>query len=240
MTTPRPHARTRRAAATVVIAAAGLLALAGCDPRTLLYFLQPFEPTIDAPCKTKLKGKKVVILAHAVSGTQTDFQALDREVAREVGRILREKVKKIEVVDLDKTWAWIEGHPNWTDPSEAARAFEADIVIFLEIESFQVANPSSPGLLEGNAKTHVQAFELDYPKNSKGKPVTDQPKESRSIWDDYVDTVFPIRGPVPEGGGVSRAAFRNKFLQVLATEISWQFVEHSPEDNIQEVKFNSR
>lgn len=240
MTTPRPHARTRRAAASLVIAAAGLFALAGCDPRTLLYFLQPFEPTLPPPCHAKLKGKKVVILAHALSGTQTDFQALDREIAREVGRLVREKVKKVEIIDLDKVWAWMEGHPNWTDPSEAARAFEADIVIFLEIESFQVANPSSPGLLEGNAKTHVQAFELTHPKNSKGKELIDQPKESHSVYDNYVDTVFPIRGPLPEGTGSSRAAFRTKFLQVVATEISWQFVEHSPEDNIQDASVSTR
>jgi hypothetical protein len=240
MTTPRPHARTRRAAASLVIAATGLLALAGCDPRTLIYFLQPFEPSIPPPCHAKLKGKKILIMAHALSGTQADFQSLDREISREVSRIFREKIKKVELVDLDKVWGWMEGHPNWTDPSEAAKAFEADVVIFLEIESFQVANPSSPGLLEGTAKTHVQAFELDYPKNSKGKPITDQPKESKNIYDNYVDSVFPIRGPLPEGTGQSRAAFRNKFLQVVATEISWQFVEHSPEDNIQDVSTNGR
>ena len=239
MTTPRPHARTRRAAASLVIAAAGLLTLAGCDPRTLLYFLQPYEPTVPAP-GPKLKGKKVVVLVHAVEGTQQDFQSLDREVMREVITILRKNVKKIEVVDLEKTWTWMEGHPNWSDPAEAAKAFEADIAIFLEVESFHVANPSSPGLLEGTAKTHIQAFELDYPKNSKGKKLTDQPKESRSIYDSYQDSVFPVRGPVPEGNGISRNAFRNKFLQVVAQEISWQFVEHSPEDNIQDVKFNSR
>jgi len=237
MTTPRLHARTRRAAASLVIATAGLLTLAGCDPRTLIYFLQPFEPTIPPPCKTSLKGKKVVILAHALSGTQSDFQSLDRQVAREVGKLFREKVKKIEVVDVEKTWAWIEGHPNWTDPVEAAKAFEADIVIFLEIEQFQVSSPSSPGLLEGTAKTHIQAFELAHPKNSKGKPILDQPKESQNIHDAYKDTVFPIRGPIPESASGSRAAFSNKFLQIVAAEISWHFIEHSPEEDIQDVKF---
>jgi hypothetical protein len=234
MMTPRPHARTRRAAASLTIAAVGLLALAGCDPRTLLYFLQPFEPTVPPPCHAKFKGKKVVILAHAVSGTQTDFQALDREIAREVGKLMTEKVKKVEVVPLDKVWAWMEGHPDWTDPAEAAKAFEADFAIFLEIEAFQVANPSSPGLLEGNAKTHIQAFELDYPKNSKGKPIKDQEKESKVIYDDYRDTTFPVRGPIPVESGVSKGAFKTKFLQVVAAEISWHFVEHSPEDDIQD------
>jgi hypothetical protein len=218
-----------------VIAAAGLIALAGCDPRTVLYFLQPYEPTVPAP-GPKLKDKKVVILAHALSGTQSDVQALDRTIAREVGNYLRTNVKKIQVVDLEKTWAWMEGHPNWTDPSEAARAFEADIAIFLEIESFQVSSPSSPGMLEGTAKTHIQAFELAYPKNSKGKPITDQPKEARNIYDSYKDSQFPIRGPLQEGSQQSRAAFRNKFIKVVATEIAWHFVDHSPEDDIEDSK----
>jgi len=238
MKTPRPHARTRRAAATLVCATAGLMFLAGCDPRTLIYFLQPFEPTIPPPCKVELKGKKVVIVAHALAGTQSDYQALDRQVAREVGRVFQEKVKKIELVSAEKTWKWIEDHPDWTDPTEVGKAFEADIVIFLEIETFQVGDPSSPDLLEGTAKTHIQAWEYGHPKNSKGKPILDQPKESSSIYDAYKDSVFPIRGPVPLGAGVSRASFRNKFLQVVSTEIAWHFIPHSPEDDIQDVKFS--
>jgi hypothetical protein len=236
MRTPRPHARTRRAAASLFLASAGLLALAGCDPRTLLYFLQPYEPTVPAP-GPKLKGKRVVVLTHAVAGGGGVYQSLDRELTREFTSILRKNVKKIDLVANEKVTAWMEGHPNWTDPSEAAKAFEADVAIFLEVESFQVASPSSPGLLEGAARTHIQAFEMVHPKNNKGKELTDQPKESKNIYDDYCDTQFPTRGPVPEGSNVSRGAFKNKFLQVLATELSWRFVDHSPEDDIQDVKF---
>ena len=71
MTTPRLNARMRRAVAGLMIAFAGLMSLPGCDPRTLMYFLQPFEPTIPAPGPS-LKGKKVVVVAHAVSGAQGD------------------------------------------------------------------------------------------------------------------------------------------------------------------------
>jgi hypothetical protein len=231
--TPRPHARMRRAVAASLLLATGLLALAGCDPRQMMYFLQPFEPTIPAP-GPKLNEQKVVVLTHAVAGTQNDFLSLDRDLAREFTKLLREKAKKIDLVNQDKVWKWVEGHPNWTDPADAAKAFEADMVIFLEIESFQVQDPHSPGLLEGTAKTHVQAVVMEYPKNSKGKPNKDQPKESRVAYDDYQDTTFPIRGPIPMESGVSRGAFKTRFLQVVAAELSWHFVEHSPEDNIQD------
>jgi hypothetical protein len=40
--------------------------------------------------------------------------------------------------------------------------------------------------------------------------------------------------------GVGRAAFKSKFLQVVASESSWHFVEHSQDDVIQDVKFNQR
>ena len=141
--TPRPHARTRRAVALLALAAAGLLSLTGCDPRTLIYFLQPWEPTISAPGPS-LKGKKVVVLTHAASGAVTEFQAIDRELAKELVSLFRKNVKKIEVVDPEKVAAWADEHPTWTDPSEVARAFEADIVIFLEIEAFQVQSCQQP------------------------------------------------------------------------------------------------
>jgi hypothetical protein len=240
MRTPRPHARTRRAAIFLGFAAVGLLSLAGCDPRTLLYFLQPFEPTVPAPCKYDLRGKKVVVLTHATAGLQADFLSIDRDVTKEFVRVMRSKVKKIEIVSPDKVWEWVEGHPNWTDPGECAKAHEADIVIFLEMESFQIQDPGSPNLLEGNARTHIQAFEMAYPKNSDDKPIKDQPKEPEKIYDDYQDSRFPIRGPVDMTSGVSRGVFKNKFIQIVAAEISWHFVEHEVGDDIQDTKFNGR
>ena len=239
MMTPRPHARTRRSAALLMLAAAGLFSLAGCDPRTLFYFLQPNEPTISAP-GPKLDGKKVVVVAHAVSNALGEFQALDREVTREVVSILRAKVKKIDVVDPDKVWTWVEAHPHWTDPGEVAKAFEADVVLFLEIEGFQLQQPGDLNVYQGTSKTHLVATEMAHPKNSRGKPILDQPKEAKTIYDDYQDTEFPVRGPIPMDTGTSRGAFKARFLKVVCAEMSWHFVGHSPDDMIQDVKFNNR
>jgi hypothetical protein len=239
MTTPRTHARTLGTAAALVFALAGLLSLPGCDPRMAMYFLQPFEPTVPAP-GPKLDGKKVVIVTHAASNAMGEYQAIDRDLAREVASIFREKVKKIDLVDPDKVWNWIEAHPNWTDQAEIAKAFEADVVVFLEIEGFQVQHPSDLNVLQGTAKTHIQVTEMAHPKNSRGKPITDKPKEAKQIYDEYCDTEFPARGPIAMDSGVSRGAFKNKFLKVVAAEVSWHFVDHSPDDNIQDVKFNNR
>jgi hypothetical protein len=240
MRTPRPHAWTRQAAAaTLGFALVALITLAGCDPRTLVYFLQPYEPSIPASGPS-LEGKKVVVVTHAVSDALGEFQAIDRELAKEVCSILRAKTEDIKVVETDKVWTWLDGHPNWTDPADIARAFEADLVIFLEIEKFQVQNPADLNVYQGTSKTHIQVTEMAHPKNSKGKPITDKPKEPNQIYDEYADTEFPTRGPIPADSGVSRGSFKSKFLKVVAAEISWHFVEHTPDDQIQDVRFNNK
>jgi hypothetical protein len=234
--TPRPHARTRRAALSGLLAGATLLSLPGCDPRTLIYFLQPFEPTVPATGPS-LKGKKVVVLTNVDPGQGMDYDNLGRQLTREFVKILRKDVKKITVVDPDKVAAWEEAHPKWTDPSEAAKAFEADMAILLDIGEFRVEDPRSPGLLEGVSSVHIQAWEIAHPKNSKGKEIKSQPKEPSMTFEDTCDTQFPTRGPVALGPGVSRSSFRLKFLTLVATEVSWRFIDHEPGDDIQDVKF---
>ena len=212
----------------MILLVGSAVALVGCDPRAAFYFLQPNAPTIAAP-GPKLEEKKVVVLTHATSASQAEFPALERDLSREFISHLK-TVKKITVVDPDKVRTWVGGSSQVDRPLRCRRDFEADIVIFLELEQFQIQAPGDLNVLQGTAKVHIQAFELTPPKNSKGKPILDQPKESNSIYDDYQESKFPIRGPIPMDSGVGRAAFKNKFVQVVGSECSWHFVDHSPDD----------
>src|SRR5262245_2163529 len=151
--TPRSIASvTWRLAVVALLAGASLFAVSGCDPRPLAYFLQPFEPMIEPPCKeVSFQGKKVVVLCHATANTMREFSTLDRDLCREVSAILRLKVKKITVVDPDKVATWVEAHPNWTDPADVARDFDADVVLFLEVEQFQLQAPGDLNMLHGES-----------------------------------------------------------------------------------------
>ena len=140
--TPRPDAWTRRAAlATTLLAGASLLSLPGCGE--LLYFLQPFDPVVPAPGPS-LKGKKVVVLTHVSPGPAPITATSTRDLSREVTTLLRKKIKKITVVDPDKVADWVEAHPSWTDPAEAAKAFEADMAIFLDVIEVRHRGPAKP------------------------------------------------------------------------------------------------
>ena len=233
--TPRMLANGRVRLALVALMAGGsLIAISGCDPRTLAYFLQPFEATIAPLCETSFQGKKVVILCRAVADSMGEFSSLERDLSKNVATILRNKVKKITVVDPDKVATWIDAHPKETDPAEIARDFDAEIVIYLEVEQFQTQSPGDLNMIHGQAKVHVKAFEMEYPKNSKDKPIKDQPKEAHNIYYEYAETAFPNRGPLPIDSGTSRGAFQHTFLRIVVKEISWHFVDHREEDSIQD------
>jgi len=237
--TPRPHARTRRAAlASLILAGASLITLPGCDPRTLFFFLQPFDPMVAAKGPS-LKGKKVVILTHLESGAGETYSDLSRDLTREFRSALKKNVKSIELVEIDKVNAWTEAHPSWSDPTEAGKDFEANIVIFLDVATFQAADPKSRDLMEGTSNIHIHVWEYGKPKDSKGKEERNEPKEWSQIYEEQADTTFPVRGPVPRDIGVSESAFKIKFLKLVATELSWHFIDHAPGDDIQDVKFNS-
>jgi hypothetical protein len=222
-----------RFAAVILLASASLIAVTGCDPRALAYFLQPFDPTI-LPKGPSLEEKKVVILCNVTSGALAEFPSLERDIPRELTSIFKKKVEKIKVIDPDKVATWVEAHPHWTDPAEAAHDFNADIAIFLEVEQFQIQSPGDLNMVHGESKVHIQVFEMQYPKNSKDKPIKDQPKEAHNIYDEYTESTFPNRGPLPIDSGNSRSAFKNTFLRIVTKDISWHFVEHSPDDSIQD------
>jgi hypothetical protein len=232
--TPRLLASAKvRLAAVIFLGGVSLIAMVGCDPRALAYFLQPFEPMIEPPYKGSFQGKKVVVLCHVMSDATGEFPSLEHDLSREFCSILRTKVKKINVVDSDKVATWVEAHPTSTDPADVANDFSADIVIDLEVEQFRLQAPGDLNLLHGESKVHIKAFEMKYPKNSKDKELKDQPKEADNIYDDYAETTFPNRGHLPIDSGQSRSKFQRTFLRIVAKELSWHFVEHAQDDVIQ-------
>lgn len=234
--TPRPNAWMLRAAlglSTVF----GAVLLSGCDPRQAMFFLQPFDPKIPAPCPS-LKNKKVVLLTSAVSGTQNEFVTVDRDITTNLVKVLEKNIKGITVVEPAKVTDWARSKPTLTDPAEAATAFEADIVIFLEIQKFQIQSPLDLDLYQGKANIHIRVIEVAHPKDDRGRTLSDKPKESEIIHEGDLDLEFPVTGGIPRESGVSKATFKNKFLKIVNEQLSWHFIEHTPGDNIQDTRFH--
>lgn len=237
--TPRRLARTRISWGWIpIVAGLAIPALTGCDPRQAMFFLQPFDPKIAPECPS-LKGKRVVVLTSAAAGTQNDFLTIDREISRELTKILKSEIKRIDIVDSAKVEDWVRAKPSWTDPADAAKAFDADAVIFVEIRNFQIQSPRDVNVLEGKSAIHVQVIEMAHPKDDRDKPMTDKPKEPNVIYEGDRDTSFPVTGGIPIESGMSKTTFKNKFLKVVVTELSWHFVGHAPGDNIHDSRMRN-
>lgn len=237
MTTPRSLARTLRPLAGAAVAA-GALAVAGCNPQTF-FFLQPTNPTIAREHKElDLRGKRVVILTHAAADVLLNSPAIDLEIAQRLGAILRDKVRKIDLVEIDKVRSWAEDHPSWTDPAEAAEKFEADVVIYLEFDRFSLEDWRSPGLFEGRSNVQIKVTEMAFPTDDRGHPNKAKPREPREVFTDTKETAYPKhQGGMPPSNEVSRSAFRAKFIKEVVKEISGCFVDREMGDDIQDTKF---
>lgn len=229
---PQPRARTRRAALGLLgLSAAGAITLAGCDPRTLAYFFGDGAPQIPGGAPS-FEGKKIVVLTKAAPSALADFQTIDRDLNRELIGIFRDGYKKVEIVDPKKVYDWDEAHPTWSDAGELAKAFEADYVVFFEVQGFSVRDPKSPQMLEGNAEVNFQVTEYAHPKKDNGKPNTSAPKEVNKVFEDAVKTTYPKNAPIAIETGVSPFSFKAKFLKIVASQISWNFLGHNPSDEI--------
>ncbi len=233
--TPRSLTWMRRMALGLAVVAS-TMALSGCDPRQALYFLQPNDPKINAEGPS-LKGKRVVVLTRCAPGLQSDFLTIDREITEKLVKILKENIKGLDVVNTEKVRNWLRSKPSLTDPAEAARAFDADVVVSLEIQQFQIQSPIAVDMYHGKSNIHIQVTELDYPKDDDGKKLKDKEKESEVIYEGDRTTEFPVTGGIPIESGTSKSDFKNRFLKIAVEELSWHFVGHAPGDDIQNTKF---
>jgi hypothetical protein len=186
-----------------------------------------------------LKEKKVVIVTTTAPSAMNEYTGVDREINREVIRLVRERVKKVEVVNNEKVYKWVEAHPTWTDPSEIIKAFEADMVIHFELQNFTLQDIRSPQMLEGNSEVNIRVTEYGHPKSTKGKENTSLPKETTKVYEEDWKSTFPKNAPVSEDQ-VSRSVFKAKFVKLVSTELSWQFLGHDNGDDIQDTRFGTR
>jgi hypothetical protein len=215
---------------------AGLMVSAGlgtgCNVMSLPFFLIPgLEPTHEPKCRLasddKKKEVKVLILASSGLDTRAEFVRVDRELSRLLALQLDEAFKKnkekVSVVPFSQVEKYKDEHPNWRalDSEEIAMHFEADKVVNLEVNKVTLYEAGSANtLFRGHAEISIDV--IDASKSAAGP-----------IYSEEYTCEYPrVRGPIPVGDSNS-AQFRQRFLSVVARELSWRFTSHLVEDDHQ-------
>ncbi len=162
-----------------------------------------------------LKEKKVVVVCRPLASLTFRDSNVARDLAREVGALLRTNVRKIEVVDHDKVNEWTDEH-EWTDYTEVGEALKADTVVGIDLLSFTIYQGQT--LYQGKANVAVKVYDC-----TDGNKVVFEKELPQSVY--------------PPNAGVEtfskpEAEFRRKFVRVLADQIGRHFYPHDAHADI--------
>jgi hypothetical protein len=213
-------------AALVLVAAAS----AGCDMKTMAYFLLPDakdDPEIRRiASEDPRKEVKVVILTYGALEVRPEFIKADLQLSELLAKQLRDLCEandeRVTIVQPRKVEAFKNTHPNWhtLDPAEIGKHFQADYVIYIEINELSLyAKGSHNSLYRGRANLSVTLVDVNkadtvYPEHKDMTCV--YPAETREI---------------PADGDVGAMEFRHAFLNYVAKRLSWYFAPHPRRDS---------
>jgi hypothetical protein len=221
---PAPLSRWRwRLVALLLLAIVGSI---GCNPAMLAFFLMPQDPKCppDFSLTESKKDPKVVIVAsHGGSDTlTTDLFNADRMLAEQLTIELQKRYKengdRVKIEAPYKVQEYKARHADWDlkTPVEVGKHFGADYVINLEITRLSLCDPQKHlDMYFWQAEIHVTVTDVNGPK------------EQGPVFTKNYVTSFPETGPVV--ADCTLAAFRARFIQQMARDLSCMFASHPTE-----------
>ena len=190
----------------------GVLGLSGCNALPLLAYVA--RGNIVAAQFDGLEASRVAVVCVS-DGVSYGSGNESERLAREIARILAEKVPDIEVVRWSEIADWID-RKGWDeiDYREVGRGVKADRVVAVDLSGFRVRQGAS--LFKGRADLTITVFDM----NEGGKEVFRR---------EIIEFSYPPNGPF-HVAEISEAKFSKLYLRVLAREVAKHFHEYDVVD----------
>jgi hypothetical protein len=164
------------------------------------------------------KGKKVAVACVSETLNDPRYDDVPRDLAKTVGLHLSENVKKIEIITPSKINKWLERHDGRIDdPQELGQDMEADMVMVIELASFETSTPSSPGNYQGRASASFIVYEVKSGKQLGAETIS--------------EFVYPPNLRV-SATDTRESDFRIRYLKQLSREIACHFYSYDHRDNM--------
>lgn len=181
-----------------------LVAAAGCTgPLLTAAYLLGYGDT-QAEFKG-LKKKRVVVVCRPLVELQYSNMNASKMISRGVVNLLRKNVSKIDVVDSQKTDEWLDSN-NSNQYSEIGRAFDADLVIGIDLLDFSIYQGQT--LFRGKANYEIKVIDCQTGQ------IVFQKSPNACVW--------PPNTGVPTSEK-QESQFRQQFVGVVADEIARHF-----------------
>jgi len=152
-----------------------------------------------------LKKKRVVVVCRPLVELQYSNMNASKMVTREIVKLLRQHVSKIDVVDPQKTDEWLDSN-NAEQYSEIGRAFDADLVVGVDLLDFSVYQGQT--LYRGKANYELKVVDC------KTGEIVFRKSPDQCVW--------PPNTGIPTSEK-QESQFRRQFVGILAAEIARHF-----------------
>ena len=201
----RPRPAVMVSLATTLVSA--LVLASGCSVlATAMYIIEGTNTRADF---NELKGKRVAVICRPVVALHYRDSSASNDLAKQVSVLLQKNVPKIELVDESEVLEWADEN-SWDEYPEIGKALDAEMVVGLELEEFNLYQGQT--LYQGKANVKIQVYDL-----SKGT----QPVFERHL----PQAVYPPNAAIP-AGDKPESHFRRQFIAHLAQLIGRYFYDH--------------
>jgi len=185
------------------------VAAAGCSSllATMLWVVD--GPNVDAECDA-LCGRRTAVVCRPMIGLTLQNQGVAKDLARQMSVLLRQRVPKIEVIDQRDVAEWVDEN-TWDEYTEVGQALEADLVVGVDLEHFDIHQGQT--IYQGRANVSVKVYDCR----------TDEVVFERTL----PQVVWPPNSVV-SASDQQEAEFRRRFVGVLADQVARHFYDHDP------------
>ena len=193
-----------------------LLPLSGCNMFAAVNYIVNGEPTKD-PDFRQLEDAKVAVVCYVPSKFRYRFDSVDTDIAKKLSLLLQQKVKNIEVVESDLVANWLDQHANWSDVTEIGEEFQADYVVFADIQEFSIYEENSPNMYRGRSYVDIRVYDIK--------------DDGEVIYEIDLESLYPLGRPIPVGEKREKS-FRREYVVRLSNEIGRHFYPYVPGEDV--------
>lgn len=200
----------RRGIFVLALLSIAVLPAVGCQS-VLVTAMYLIKGTDVEPDFKDLKGKKVAVVCRPIVSLQYRNANVGRDLATQITRLLQDKVPKIKTVDQQLVAQWLDEN-TWEEYIEVGEAMDADMVVGIDLEGFNLYQGQT--LFQGKANATIRVFDC----RNGGKLVFEKA---------IPQSVYPPNSGIPATDR-TEPAFRREFVRVLSDQIARHFYAHDP------------
>jgi len=189
----------------------GLFLGSGCQAMLATFLMLTGANETKAKYKF-FKGKKVAVVCISENMTNSRYDDVPRDLAKAVGLHLGQNVKKIEIIPPGTVNKWLDRHDDKVeDFQQLGKDVGANMVLAIDLDSFETSSLSSPGSYQGRADTSFTVYDVK----------TGNPLASESL----PEYVYPPNTRI-DGTDLRESNFKNAYLIQLSERIACYFYSH--------------